>query len=86
MKLWRQIGKLEATIDHKISVGKLVSSLLRDRLSRRQKVEEVFQAILTCRYVNERWWDLLPLGSNTPLPPVRGPARGGLVARVSRGT
>ena len=85
MKLWRQIGKSEATIEHNISVGKLVSSLLRDRLSRKQKDEEAFQAILTCRYINERWWDLLPPGSNTLLPPVRGPARGGLVARVSRG-
>ena len=51
--MWRQIGKSEATIEHKISVGKLVSSLLRDHLSRKQK-DEAFQAILTWRYINER--------------------------------
>lgn len=50
--------------------------LLKDCLSRKQKDEEASQDILTYRYVNERWWDLLPPGSNTPLPPVRGPARG----------
>lgn len=74
LKLGRQIGKLEA--EQIVSHGKLISSLLQDRLSRKQRDEEMFSARLACHYINNRWWDLLSPSSNIPLPSVRGSARG----------
>ena len=53
-----------------IELGKTVSLLLQDRMSRKQKREEAFQAILLRRCINWRWWDLLPSGSKNRLPPV----------------
>jgi len=86
LKLGRQIGKLEAKAEQNVSHGKLISSLLQDRLSRKQRDEEMFSARLPCHYINNRWWDLLSPGSNRSLPPVRGPARWDLVTRLSDGT
>ena len=76
LKLGRQIGKLEAEAEEIVSHGKLISSLLQDRLSRKQRDEEMFSARLACHYINNRWWDILSPSSNIPLPSVRGSARG----------
>jgi len=70
-KLGRKIGKLEAESSQIIQQGKLTSSLMRHRLSKKQKEKEAFHAILLRRHINWRWWDLLPRGSDNPLPPVR---------------
>lgn len=59
-KLGRKFGKLEAEREQIILRRKLVSSLLQDRLSRKQKDEEAVHAILLRRCINWRWWDLLP--------------------------
>jgi len=67
-KLEREIGKLEAKSAQIIKQGKLIASLMQDRLSRKQKEDEAFHAILLRRYINWRWWDLLPRGSDNPLP------------------
>jgi len=72
----RDVGKLEAKSEQIISQGKLISSLLQDHLPRKQKDEDASHAIFMRHYINWRWWDILPPGSNRPLPPARGPVRG----------
>lgn len=75
-ELERVFEKTRATADSYLSVGKIISSRLKERSARQQKEREHFQALLLRRYVNERWWDLMPSGYGSRLPPVRGPARG----------
>lgn len=75
LKLAHDLGKLEAKSEQVISQGKLISSLLQDRLSRKQKDDEAFHAILLRRYINWRWWDLLPPAYDSPSLSLRGSAR-----------
>jgi len=71
-RLGLQLGEQKGAI---IAQGEFLRLLLKNHLSRKQK-EEAFQARRLCYYVNERWWDLLSPGYNSPPLPVRGPARG----------
>lgn len=75
-KLAHSTVKMEVITDQRLSTGKIISPMLKERLARKQKEREHSHAILLRRYVNGRWWDLLPPGYNSRLPPVRGPARG----------
>ena len=75
-RLGRKVGKLEAETHQVIKQGKNISSLLQERMLKKQKREEALQAILLRQSINCRWYDLLPRGSGNKLPLVEGPAHG----------
>lgn len=74
-ELERSLERTERMADRIRLERKIVSSVLKERLARVQMNKEHSHAIRFRRCINNRWWDLLPPGSNRPLPPVRGPAR-----------
>ena len=65
LKLGTMIGQLTT---HLQVQGRLLTSLMKNHLSRRRKEQETFQA-----RPND-WWKFLPPGFNSPRLPVRGPA------------
>lgn len=74
LELWLKLGMILGERRAYLHMQHKLLTYLTKAYSSRKRKEQTWEAILTRRSLNRRWWDFLPLSYGSPRLPVRGPA------------